>query len=590
MLSSNRKSLIKEYSNFSSNLQTESTSGISFTEIKNLKLLKYSIKRKNTIKTRNHLKIPKLCLKADIFNNNITYNNTNNSSNRNFIYSFSTNRKPKKLEKLNINNYKDKDKSTQINKLSRNINLKLNNYSESSNNSTNFKYNNNNLYIKNKEPFYKYYISRNNSILDFKAQTRDIRLLKIYSYNGQKALNTMKENILYNETKTLQFEYSKEKEKNLLNIFNNNFHSYITYLKRKAIKESNINENLIERKNLLRVKLLTIGNKINKILKKFQIYLESKSFLICIKECSLNFKKFSKESQIDILYDLYKLYNYKNQNFQKKILDNSLNFKNWIEENAKIIIKSDNIKKSTYFNFIITSIDMNNFFDIFNCINQNYIKTHKAKKIFETVEDFERTLFNDESHIRLSLDNFTKSNSVLTELKNDLINEKRRKIKIIKELNLSKNKRNFFNDKLNIAKSNYIDNKIDNENYSKENNKINIYENKINDKINKTFNYILNYDSEDIKKLKIERTHKKIINNIDKMRYIEKVLNFLIKYKEEQKIINKINYEKVMKVFKKEQIMKKFKNKEETMKKIQELKIKKILEKKDKILFLPHKK
>ena len=233
---------------------------------------------------------------------------------------------------------------------------------------------------------------------------------------------------------------------------------------------------------------------------------------------------------------------------------------------------------------------MNNFFDIFNCINQNYIKTHKAKKIFETVEDFERTLFNDESHIRLSLDNFTKSNSVLAELKNDLINEKRRKIKIIKELNLSKNKRNFFNEKLNIAKINYIDNKIDNENYSKENNKINIYENKINDKINKTFNYILNYDSEDIKKLKIERTHKKIINNIDKMRYIEKVLNFLIKYKEEQKIINKINYEKVMKVFKKEQIMKKFKNKEETMKKIQELKIKKILEKKDKILFLPHKK
>ena len=73
------------------------------------------------------------------------------------------------------------------------------------------------------------------------------------------------------------------------------------------------------------------------------------------------------------------------------------------------------------------------------------------------------------------------------------------------------------------------------------------------------------------------------------MRYIEKVLNFLIKYKEEQKIINKINYEKVMKVFKKEQIMKKFKNKEETMKKIQELKIKKILDKKDKILFLPHK-
>ena len=575
MLSSNRKSLVKEYSNFSSNLQTESTSGISFSEIKNLKLLKYSIKRKNLINTRNHLKIPKLCLKTDIFNNNNTYINTNS----NILYSFSTKRKSNKLEKIiNIKTYKDN--SAQINRLSRNINL---NISELSNN-------NNNLYIKFKKPFYKIYTSRNNSLLNFKAQTRDIRLLKIYSYNGQKALNTMKENILYNETKTLQFEYSKKKEKNLLNIFKNNYYSYLTYLKRKATKEYNINENLIERKNILRGKLLTMGNKINKILKKFEIYLESKSFLLCIKECSLNFKKFSKESQIDILYDLYKLYNYKNQNFQKKILNNVQDFKNWIHKNERIIKENDNIKKFTYLNFIISTIDMKNFFNIFNCINQNYIKTHKTKKIFETVDDFNRILLNDQSHIRLSLNILTKSNSVLTELKNDLINEKRRKIKIIQELNLSRNKRNFLNEKLNLAKTNYIDNLIDNEYYTKENKRINIYEDKINDKIDKTFNYILNYDSDDIKKLKIERTNKKITTNIDKMRYIEKVLNFLIKYKEEQKKINQINYEKVMKVFKKEQIMKKFKNKEETMKKIQELKIKKILEKKDKILFLPHKK
>ena len=113
---------------------------------------------------------------------------------------------------------------------------------------------------------------------------------------------------------------------------------------------------------------------------------------------------------------------------------------------------------------------------------------------------------------------------------------------------------------------------------------------KIIDKINKILNYIIEYDSIDIRKIKFEKENKKITTIIDKVRYIEKVLNFLFKYKEEQKNINSMNYEKVMKEFKKEQIMRKFRNKEETMKKIQELKIKKILEKKDKILFLPHKK
>ena len=101
---------------------------------------------------------------------------------------------------------------------------------------------------------------------------------------------------------------------------------------------------------------------------------------------------------------------------------------------------------------------------------------------------------------------------------------------------------------------------------------------------------IINYDSTDIKKIKFEKTNKKVVTIIDKIRYIEKVMNFLIKYKEEQEYLNEESYQKVMKIIKKEQVIRKFRNKEETMKKIRELKIKKIMEKKDKILFLFHKK
>ena len=101
---------------------------------------------------------------------------------------------------------------------------------------------------------------------------------------------------------------------------------------------------------------------------------------------------------------------------------------------------------------------------------------------------------------------------------------------------------------------------------------------------------IINYDSTDIKKKKKKKTNKKVVTIIDKIRYIEKVMNFLIKYKEEQEYLNEESYQKVMKKKKKEQVIRKFRNKEETMKKIRELKIKKIMEKKDKILFLFHKK
>ena len=243
-----------------------------------------------------------------------------------------------------------------------------------------------------------------------------------------------------------------------------------------------------------------------------------------------------------------------------------------------------------YFNYILTSIDMNNFFEIYNCIDNNYINNHKIKNIFESVNEFDTTLLNLQSHIILSLDNFMISNEKMVELKNELNDEERRKEKILEIFNSTKDKYNLLLEKLNIAKTNYIDNTFDNKNYSKDKNNLLKNYNKIDDKLNIIINKIIKYDSNDIKKIKFEKVHKKVVTIIDKIRYIEKVMNFLMKYKEEQEYLNHDNYQKVMKVIKKEQVMRKFKNKQETMKKIQELKLKKILDKKYKILFLMHKK
>jgi len=552
---SNIKSFIRETSNFSSNILTDSTSRLSFSEIKNIKLFQNSIKTKN--KSRNNKSTtPKIHLKKTNSNNN----NSDIYENNNFLYSFSRN---KKISKTNTENNYTLSKA----------------YSNILNNSK----------ITNiKQIFYKIYPQRKDSLIDFKEQTRNIRLLKIDTYNGRKALKEMKEKMIYNEAKTGHFEFSKKEDKKMMDIFKDNLNSYLTYLKRKEIKENMTNENLIEQKNMLIKKIMPMGNRVNRLLKLFEFLLECKSFLLCIKECSIDFNKFSKDSQLEMLYDLFKLFNYESGYYIMNNFENINQFQNWLIKRKKKLTENDTSKKYMYFNYITTSIDMNNFLKVFKDINNDYIKNHKAKKIFESLNEFNKTLLNDQAQVRISLDKFVISNDKLNQLKNELIYELRRKDKIKEIFNLTKDKYYLLLDRLDISKTNFLNNSSDKKNYSKY--KIKIVSKKINDKINAIINKIMKYDSNDIKKIKFERTNKYIITTIDKIRYIEKIMNYFMQYKETQKYINEKNYEIVMKEFKEEQFIRRFKNREETMKKIQELKIKKILEKKYRILFLPHKK
>ena len=552
---SNIKSFIRETSNFSSNILTDSTSRLSFSEIKNIKLFQNSIKTKN--KSRNNKSTtPKIHLKKTNSNNN----NSDIYENNNFLYSFSRN---KKISKTNTENNYTLSKA----------------YSNILNNSK----------ITNiKQIFYKIYPQRKDSLIDFKEHTRNIRLLKIDTYNGRKALKEMKEKMIYNEAKTGHFEFSKKEDKKMMDIFKDNLNSYLIYLKRKEIKENMTNENLIEQKNMLIKKIMPMGNRVNRLLKLFEFLLECKSFLLCIKECSIDFNKFSKDSQLEMLYDLFKLFNYESGYYIMNNFENINQFQNWLIKRKKMLTENDTSKKYMYFNYITTSIDMNNFLKVFKDINNDYIKNHKAKKIFESLNEFNKTLLNDQAQVRISLDKFVISNDKLNQLKNELIYELRRKDKIKEIFNLTKDKYYLLLDRLDISKTNFLNNSSDKKNYSKY--KIKIVSKKINDKINAIINKIMKYDSNDIKKIKFERTNKYIITTIDKIRYIEKIMNYFMQYKETQKYINEKNYEIVMKEFKEEQFIRRFKNREETMKKIQELKIKKILEKKYRILFLPHKK
>ena len=351
-----------------------------------------------------------------------------------------------------------------------------------------------------------------------------------------------------------------------------------------------IKNDLINQKNILRKEIMMLKIKLDKMIEIFEYDLEIKSFLLSVKECSIDFNKFSKESQLEILYDAYKLFNYKTNYYRMRNFDHLIQFKKWIIKFSKYIKGNDSFKKNMYFNYIMSSININNFSNIFKYINNDFIKNHKVKNIFESVDDFHKTFLNTQMYVRSSLDNYAKSNDNLNELKNDLSKEIKRKDKINEKFNLIKDKYYLFLDKVNIAKTNYLNSSYDTKIVSKYKKSLPKFYNEINDKIDIILNNIINYNSKDIKKIKFERRNKYIITILDKLRYIEKIMNYFILYKKEQNYLHEKNYEIVMKEFKKEQYIIKFKNKEETLKKLQELKIKKILDKKDKIYFLHYKK
>ena len=384
--------------------------------------------------------------------------------------------------------------------------------------------------------------------------------------------------------------YEKNEDKKLINIFNEDLNRYLTFLERKFIKENITTDDLINQKNMLRKEIMMMRIKLDKMISIFEYYLETKSFLLSVKECSIDFNKFSKDSQIEILYDAYKIFNYKTNYYKMDNFNNLTQFKKWIIKFSKYIKGNDSFKKNMYFNYILSSININNFSNIFKCINNDFIKNHKVKNIFESVEDFHKTFLNSEIYVRSSLDNYAKSNDNLNALKNELGKEFKRKDKIQETFNLIKDKYYLFLNKLNIEKTNCLNASYDKKIYSKYQKNLPKISNEINDKINIIINRITNYNSKDIKKIKFERTNKYIITIFDKLRYIEKIMNYFIQYKEEQQYLNEKNYEIVMKEFKKEQYIRRFRNKEETIKKLHELKIKKILDKKDKIYFLPYKK
>ena len=588
----NKYSFYRETSSYSSHLQTETSSRISRSDLKKINTLKKTMNAYTNL-SRNY--------KSNL--TNLYYVKSVNLTN-NFIYPYIKDKNYNNIKKINnIKHIKEEKKirtRNGYNKISLNDdkNKNKNIYSTYNKDLMNYKER-----LKIKEPLYRYKTPCRNSFIDFQNDSRNLRYLKINSYNGKKAVERLNENLIYNKQISDLGDINREKTAQLLKIYGESLYFYISYLNTKLNEESVISYHLLNEKNLLINEIVKLKKKINKIIMKYEGYLDQKYFLICIKELSNDYKKFPKETQIDILYDLYKYYIYKkvindeslNYNIinNKKKEDNSENFFNFINIISKNLNSYDLNKRIMFLNYILISLDMNNFFNIFSNINHSYIISHKIKNIFNNTDEYENKM-NKVFHQNLSsLDIFNKLNKEIYNLRSELNEEIKNKKKEIPLINSIKEKANILEGKLNILKTHYFNNLNEYNLLKKGQKEIENNSKVLNKKINNIANNIKNCILPNIIPFKTIKTYKEKnqpITIIEKMNYCERVLIFLLNYKKEQAISNEDNYNKVIKEVKKEELINKFKNKEETMRKIMALKTKKIIEKNNKILFLNHRK
>ena len=588
----NKYSFYRETSSYSSHLQTETSSRISRSDLKKINTLKKTMNAYTNL-SRNY--------KSNL--TNLYYVKSVNLTN-NFIYPYIKDKNYNNIKKINnIKHIKEEKKirtRNGYNKISLNDdkNKNKNIYYTYNKDLMNYKER-----LKIKEPLYRYKTPCRNSFIDFQNDSRNLRYLKINSYNGKKAVERLNENLIYNKQISDLGDINREKTAQLLKIYGESLYFYISYLNTKLNEESVISYHLLNEKNLLINEIIKKKKKINKIIMKYEGYLDQKYFLICIKELSNDYKKFPKETQIDILYDLYKYYIYKkvindeslNYNIinNKKKEDNSENFFNFINIISQNLNSYDLNKRIMFLNYILISLDMNNFFNIFSNINHSYIISHKIKNIFNNTDEYENKM-NKVFHQNLSsLDIFNKLNKEIYNLRSELNEEIKNKKKEIPLINSIKEKANILEGKLNILKKHYFNNLNEYNLLKKGQKEIENNSKVLNKKINNIANNIKNCILPNIIPFKTIKTYKEKnqpITIIEKMNYCERVLIFLLNYKKEQAISNEDNYNKVIKEVKKEELINKFKNKEETMRKIMALKTKKIIEKNNKILFLNHSK
>ena len=353
--------------------------------------------------------------------------------------------------------------------------------------------------------------------------------------------------------------------------------------------------------------IFIIRHKTLKLENKFKNYLNDKYFLLSVKNHSFKLYKFSPEDQEDYKNDLNKL---DILNFMLKVTAQECDTReNENEkETKKIDIKEIQSKKIILFknrNRNSIFFNENKTIKSFKKVNQKVqnlrhyslptltdaqrqiVKTgFRAIPIYKHEEDFNRDLQQASKNIQFSLMEYNKVSRELQIMRNDL-KQNKLEIKNLQDFqDYIHNEIIINNKKLENLKA--LNNNLENyKKYLKMIKVIDLNKGKINIKLRKIINNI-NNSNDDLLNEYLSDTEK--TTELNKLYYIEKTIEYLLKFKEMQKINNSKNFEIIENKVEQENRIRALRAKQENnLKKINSI-IKKVINKNKKPIFVMRRK
>ena len=486
----------------------------------------------------------------------------------------------------------------------------IDNFFLSNNNSSYINENINKKFLSNLNPIYA--LLRNEFLSEFHRKTKNISYLKYFFRNKSINLELEKEKRISDIQKMDLNTHNIKLLLFLFDKFNDSKFEYLNYLKKTVTKEKEKNKILKEDKITIMNEIYTIRHKTLRLENRFKNYLNDKFFLLSVKNHSFSINKFTKEDQDDYNRDLKKLdilnimlkitekeYEKENENDKNTTIpivrkDSTIRTK-LSKISSKNVLFSNNIPKSPIKSFRKQSTKMltKKYYSLYDSkpiltMSQNKLlkPNFKAYGIYSDVKDFNRDLKQTSNNIQYSLVQYNKISKELQIMRYNLY-KKKIELKNLKKYEdylketIEFHKKNLENIKtLNLNLQNY-------KNYLLNIDVLNLNKGLVDFKITKIVKKICN-SKDDILLKYLENIN--IGNGKNNLLFIERAIEFLLNFKEKQKLNANMKYLIIQrKIEDKNRIKSSMFKQENTRKKIDSL-IEKVINKNKKIIFVSRRK
>ena len=422
---------------------------------------------------------------------------------------------------------------------------------------------------------------REKNLINFYAQTKNFCYKKYFLYLKRNELETAKmRSDIVNVLGDIEIN-KFNKFYQLLKPYSIDFEKYRIFLKEKIKYEFKEREKLKLIESELVADIVILNKNLINMHKTLKSYIEDKYFLLCVKNYTMNLDKFSEKNKTEFKIDLQNLNTLKRYINEITELTTEENILNKQKQMTDINVNIQNSNSDKDIPFIIKLQKIRENFE--GSFNHNITQ----EICFTNIQEFLEHISNSQTRI----ENLLKMDSeVEFELANlrDFISHNAIEIKKIKEIFASQNYKYI------KYQQDLIDEKRKNKyllNYKNKIMKLKKYtiSNKMKRKIKGVINNIL--DTHDKKLTAIYFAQNKKFRDFPNylLKTLEKMINFLIKFKQEQKLNNNIEYMKIIKVIEKNNRISIIEQKKEELKIKAEQKFQEIIEKNTKLLFIKDK-